>query len=377
MSDTEKVVMLDKWRGKLCNMNTAFIIQSAEGDAKGSIRNVRLRLADKTLMNMPGAGVIVSSIGYGRLGIESGGVTLPVPTVVAGNAGEKPNGFTDDMGNVWWRSVFVARSRFNETYKSDRTIIFNAERDIRQDYLAKAKKAPNICKVTAKGQEPSKEGANDKRIWVKRMVVNEMMDLWVDVTNIEVVTWLQQEDRTADFAPRKAQTKAVRNAIKNHPVIFVPNLGELRSEQIVPCTCWFTKDGPLRIGLNLKQCNEMVEQIMASAHDGDVTVTREEDLPPDESESAIDVECEETVEPPPATVAPDTSDIPENIGLVHELLELQDSVKKHGGGTAKVNMARKACGLDPLSDLKQAAEPKLITLKSLLIDTLAGYQDKA
>ena len=278
--------------GVAIDKRKALVVTGKTGAAKQVITQCELSVDDKTLTDTRSRmGIIVAAKGYGRLCARVGGLTVPDRSVVIGNR-ELPNGSTDpDTGDLYCRAMCAAYTDLGLLFLTTRTIVYNAQKKIVQDYACKAKEHPRLCKLWPNGLDT--EGPS----WV-RYPVNDRLDVVFDTSKPEVIKWVIDEMRTEEFAVRKAQTMADRNAQKAHPIIVVPNEGNLSRHEVVDCTCWYTPEGPLRIDGSVWKV-DVPAMLTASAAEVDDSVIDVEAITAEDEAAAKDpaAEAEDGAEP--------------------------------------------------------------------------------
>lgn len=199
----------------------AFILTDKEGQIKAFKKALTLSVQDGTLVK-PGFGdnmpYVVSAQGY-EVWAESTGTSVIFPKEVLVGNEWKPNPYAErDTQNrrilaVHARAIAFRYSSMGIPQVSDWTTIFDTPSYRMIDLLAKAKKFPQAFKVLPKEMEPAVDKKNQET-WA-HYPFDESMNLWINTSHNEVITWLSQilnrEKKAMDFA----QTFAKRNALKH------------------------------------------------------------------------------------------------------------------------------------------------------------------
>ena len=210
----------------------AFVLQDKDGQIKAFRQALTLSEQDGTLVK-PGFGdrmpYIVSAQGY-EVWAEATGASVIFPKEVLVGNEWRPNPYAErDPNNrrilaVHARAIAFRYSKMGIPQISDWTTIFDTPSYRMIDLLAKAKKLPQAFRVLPHGMSPKVTYANDaegkkdkgepKETWAS-YPFDESMNLWIDTSHNEVITWLAQilnrEKKAMDFA----QTFAKRNALKH------------------------------------------------------------------------------------------------------------------------------------------------------------------
>ena len=216
----------------------AFVLRDNDGQIKAFKKALTLSAQDGTLIQPLGYGdYIVSAQGY-EAWAEATGTSVIFPKEVLVGNDWKPNPYAErDQENrrilaVHARAIAFRYSSMGIPQVSDWTTIFDTPSYRMIDLLAKAKKFPQAFKVLPKEMKPaeSQEG-KPLETWAS-YPFDESMNLWINTSHNEVITWLSQilnrEKKAMDFA----QTFAKRNSLKHLSGIQkVPNWQN-------------TKDGP-------------------------------------------------------------------------------------------------------------------------------------
>lgn len=202
-------------------IDEAFILQDNEGQIKAFKKSVYLSIHDGTLVK-PGYGndmpFVVSAQGY-EVWAEATGTSVIFPKEVLVGNEWRPNPYAErDETNrrilaVHARAIAFRYSSMGIPQVSDWTTIFDTPSYRMIDLLAKAKKFPQAFKVLPKEMKPTApKDANET--WA-HYPFDESMNLWINTSHNEVITWLSQilnrEKKAMDFA----QTFAKRNALKH------------------------------------------------------------------------------------------------------------------------------------------------------------------
>jgi len=207
----------------------AFILQDNSGQIKAFKKAVTLSLQAGTLVQPVYKGdLVVSAQGYEALN-EATGTSVIFPKEVLVGGDWKPNPYAErDPQNrrilaVHARAIAFKYSSMGIPQVSDWTTIFDTPSYRMIDLLAKAKKFPQAFKVLPKKMEPE---AGKNETWAS-YPFDESMNLWINTSHNEVITWLSQilnrEKKAMDFA----QTFAKRNASKH-----------IHGIQKAPCDNW-------------------------------------------------------------------------------------------------------------------------------------------
>lgn len=195
----------------------AFILRDKGGEIKAFKKALTLSSHDGTLIQPTFNGpLVVSAQGYEVMN-EATGTSVIFPKEVLVGGEWKPNPYAErDPHNrrilaVHARAVAFKYSSMGIPQVSDWTTIFDTPSYRMIDLLAKAKKLPQAFKMLPVGMEPEK-GSGEA--WA-HYPFDESINLWVNTTHNEVMTWysqiLNREKKALDFA----QTFAKRNASKH------------------------------------------------------------------------------------------------------------------------------------------------------------------
>jgi len=213
---------IDKLRKKdiaVLGTDEAFILSDGQGQIKAFKKALTLSVQEGTLIQPVYNGdFVVSAQGY-EVWAEATGASVIFPKEVLVGTEWRPNPFAErDPQNrrilaVHARAIAFRYSSMGIPQVSDWTTIFDTPSYRMIDLLAKAKKFPQAFKVLPVGMEP----AIDKKAtetWA-HYPFDESMNLWINTSHNEVITWLAQilnrEKKAMDFA----QTFAKRNALKH------------------------------------------------------------------------------------------------------------------------------------------------------------------
>lgn len=200
----------------------AFILRDGEGQIKAFKKALVLSEQAGTLIQPTYKGdFVLSAQGY-EVWAEATGTSVIFPKEVLSGDEWRPNPYAErDPHNrrilaVHARAIAFKYSSMGIPQVSDWTTIFDTPSYRMIDLLAKAKKFPQAFKVLPKEMEPTvpKDGAGATETWA-HYPFDESMNLWINTTHNEVITWLSQilnrEKKAIDFA----QTFAKRNALKH------------------------------------------------------------------------------------------------------------------------------------------------------------------
>ena len=197
----------------------AFVLTDSSGQIKAFKKSLTLSEKEGTLVK-PGYGdnmpYVVSAQGYEAWAEATGASVIFPKEVLVGNDW-RPNPYAErDPENrrilaVHARAIAFRYSSMGIPQVSDWTTIFDTPSYRMIDLLAKAKKFPQCFKVLPKDMEPDPE---KNETWAS-YPFDESMNLWINTSHNEVITWLSQilnrEKKAMDFA----QTFAKRNALKH------------------------------------------------------------------------------------------------------------------------------------------------------------------
>lgn len=197
----------------------AFVLTDSNGQIKAFKKSLTLSEKEGTLVK-PGYGdgmpYVVSAQGYEAWAEATGASVIFPKEVLVGNDW-KPNPYAErDPQNrrilaVHARAIAFRYSSMGIPQVSDWTTIFDTPSYRMIDLLAKAKKFPQCFKVLPKDMKPE-DGKGET--WAD-YPFDESMNLWINTSHNEVITWLSQilnrEKKAMDFA----QTFAKRNALKH------------------------------------------------------------------------------------------------------------------------------------------------------------------
>lgn len=210
--------MLKKKDVAVLGTDEAFVLTSNEGEIKAFKKSLILSEKEGTLVK-PGYGdmpYVVSAQGY-EVWAEATGTSVIFPKQVLVGGDFKANPFVerDPRNNrilsVYARAIAFKYSSMGIPQVSDWTTIFDNPAYRLIDLLAKAKKFPQCFKVLPKDGKPEK---SDNETWTY-YPFDEAMNVWINTSHNEVITWLSQilnrEKKAIDFA----QTFAKRNALKH------------------------------------------------------------------------------------------------------------------------------------------------------------------
>jgi len=198
-------------------VDEAFVLTDNNGQIKAFKKALMLSAQDGTLIQpTPNGPFVVSAQGY-EVWAEGTGTSVIFPKEVLVGNEWKPNPYAErDEQNrrilaVHARAIAFRYSSMGIPQVSDWTTIFDTPSYRMIDLLAKAKKFPQAFKVLPKGMEPDQ---GEKETWA-HYPFDESMNLWINTSHDEVITWLSQilnrEKKAMDFA----QTFAKRNALKH------------------------------------------------------------------------------------------------------------------------------------------------------------------
>lgn len=195
----------------------AFVLQDAQGQIKAFKSVLKLSAQEGTLIQpTPSGPFVVSAQGY-EVWAERTGTSVIFPKEVLVGTEWKPNPYAErDPNNrrilaVHARAVAFKFSSMGIPQVSDWTTIFDTPSYRMIDLLGKAKKFPQCFKVLPKDMTPE---SNNGETWAS-YPFDESMNLFINTSHDEVITWLSQilnrEKKAMDFA----QTFAKRNALKH------------------------------------------------------------------------------------------------------------------------------------------------------------------
>lgn len=231
----EYVRQIQKKNIAVLGTDEAFVLRTNEGEIKAFKKALTLSAQDGTLIQPLGYGDhVISAQGY-EVWAEATGTSVIFPKEVLVGNGWRPNPHAErDQANrrilaVHARAIAFRYSSMGIPQVSDWTTIFDTPSYRMIDLLAKAKKFPQAFKVLPVGTEPKdfleslkkegtkKEGtkkAGPTETWA-HYPFDESMNLWINTSHDEVITWLSQilnrEKKAMDFA----QTFAKRNSLKH------------------------------------------------------------------------------------------------------------------------------------------------------------------
>lgn len=225
----EYVKAIEKKNIAVLGEDEAFVLADNSGEIKAFKKAVTMSIKSGTLVQPVYNGdLVVSAQGYEVLN-EATGTSVIFPKEVLVGGEWKPNPYAErDPQNrrilaVHARAIAFRYSSMGIPQVSDWTTIFDTPSYRMIDLLAKAKKFPQCFKVLPKDMKP--EAKNDET-WAS-YPFDESMDLWINTSHAEVITWLSQilnrEKKAMDFA----QTFARRNASKH-----------IHGIQKAPCDNW-------------------------------------------------------------------------------------------------------------------------------------------
>lgn len=195
----------------------AFILEDKHGQIKAFKSPLTLSAQDGTLIQpTPGGPFVVSAQGYEVWSEKTGTSVIFPKEVLVGNEW-RPNPYAErDPNNrrilaVHARAVAFKYSSMGIPQVSDWTTIFDTPSYRMIDLLSKAKKFPQCFKILPKDLKPD---SSNGETWAS-YPFDESMDLYINTSHNEVITWLSQilnrEKKAMDFA----QTFAKRNALKH------------------------------------------------------------------------------------------------------------------------------------------------------------------
>lgn len=198
-------------------VDEAFALTDQDGQIKAFKSTLQLSIAEGTLIQpVPGGPAVVSAQGY-EVWAERTGTSVIFPKEVLVGTEWRPNPYAErDPKNrrilaVHARAVAFKFSSMGIPQVSDWTTVFDTPSYRMIDLLGKAKKFPQAFKVLPKDMKPGEE---EKGTWAS-YPFDESMDLYINTSHNEVITWLAQilnrEKKAMDFA----QTFAKRNALKH------------------------------------------------------------------------------------------------------------------------------------------------------------------
>ena len=215
---------VDKIRKKdiaILGTDEAFILADGQGQIKAFKKGLTLSVQGGTLIQPVCQGdFVVSAQGY-EVWAEATGASVIFPKEVLVGNEWRPNPFAErDLTNrrilaVHARAIAFRYSSMGIPQVSDWTTIFDTPSYRMIDLLAKAKKYPQAFKVLPIGMEPVVDDKNKNQETWAHYPFDESMNLWINTSHNEVITWLSQilnrEKKAMDFA----QTFAKRNALKH------------------------------------------------------------------------------------------------------------------------------------------------------------------
>lgn len=213
------ITAVEKKNIAILGTDEAFILTSNNGEIKAFKKALTLSVHDGTLTHLttaPGQPIIISAQGY-EVWAEATGTSVIFPKEVLVGNQWKPNPYAErDESNrrilaVHARAIAFKYSSMGIPQVSDWTTIFDTPSYRMIDLLSKAKKFPQCFKVLPKDAKPE---AGKSETWAS-YPFDESMNLWINTSHDEVITWLSQilnrEKKAMDFA----QTFAKRNALKH------------------------------------------------------------------------------------------------------------------------------------------------------------------
>ncbi len=225
------VMMIEKKNIAVLGTDEAFLLQDSGGQIKAFKKALTLSTQAGTLIQPVYKGdLVVSAQGYEVMNEATGtSVIFPKEVLVGGEWRPNPYAERDETNRrilaVHARAVAFKYSSMGIPQISDWTTIFDTPSYRMIDLLAKAKKFPQAFRVLPKDLKPE---VNEKVVetWAN-YPFDESLNLWINTSHDEVITWLSQilnrEKKAMDFA----QTFAKRNASKH-----------LHGIQKAPCDNW-------------------------------------------------------------------------------------------------------------------------------------------
>lgn len=214
------VQMIKKKDIAVLGVDEAFVLQDKDGQIKAFKKALTLSAQAGTLIQPLGYGDhVLSAQGY-EVWAEATGTSVIFPKEVLVGSEWKPNPYAErDTNNrrilaVHARAIAFRYSSMGIPQVSDWTTIFDTPSYRMIDLLAKAKKFPQAFKVLPVGMEPPDLNEGSPETWA-HYPFDESMNLWINTSHNEVITWLSQilnrEKKAMDFA----QTFAKRNSLKH------------------------------------------------------------------------------------------------------------------------------------------------------------------
>ncbi len=210
----------------------AFALKDNDGEIRAFRQNLQLAAQNGGLIQPLNTGsFVISAQGYDMWADAAGATAIfPKQVIVHGQMCLNPYAERDPKTNriiaVHARAIAFRFSSKGIPQVSDWSTIFDTQQYRMIDLLAKAKKLPQAFKLLPRGMEPVPQGmepvpqgmAQDNGpvdgTWGK-YPFDETMNLWVNSSHPEALTWYSQimnrEKKAMDFA----QTFAKRNALKH------------------------------------------------------------------------------------------------------------------------------------------------------------------
>jgi len=310
------------------------VIRTKSGEARLFRQNAILSLQERTLVEVPGVGILVSADGYKEMAAKGGLFVCNAPTVIVdGVAQPNPYLVKDSSGNatsVYCRCLAFGFTPTGVPAVSDRTVVFDLRLYKIVDLLSKAKDERNRNAFVVAPADMERPGTS----WAK-YPIDEQTVLWVDTRSLEFLKWMGQMVNRARKATEIAQTFGQRNAIKHHPNIkFHKSPG---SSAVVPMLAWIPTSGDIRwdvsqFEMSAKRLAEMTGA--AQANDGQApavqVVEGRDDLHADPSvvsaEAAVGADPEDAqLEAEPEQKQPTEDDV--RADLAGQILAVMPTVK--------------------------------------------------
>lgn len=309
------------------------VIRTKTGEAKLFKRNAFLSLQDRTLVEVPGVGILVSADGYKEMAAVGGLFVCNAPSVIVdGVAQPNPYLVKDSSGNasaVYCRCLAFGFTPTGVPSVSDRTVVFDLRLYKIVDLLSKAKDERNAKAFLVLPSDVERPG----KTWAG-YPIDEQTTLWVDTKSSEFLKWAGQMVNRARKATEIAQTFGQRNAIKHHPNIKVHKVNA--STAMVPMLSWIPTSGDVRWDMSAFEltAKRMSELTGATKADGDapaVQVVKGVDALHDDP-TIVNVEAAAAADPEDAGLEspeekPEPTDEEVRLDLAGKILEVMPSVK--------------------------------------------------
>ena len=230
-------------RGEV-DLTKAIAICDEAGNLKAFKTKIPLSIQDGTLVKPVGMGVtLCSAEGYKMQQRYSGLIADMLPTVVV-DGKEQGNPYVGRDGKGRIQMVYCRAFCFGYTEMGVRsvvskTVVFDVHTYELVDLIAKAKSQPADFQLRPIDMESP--GAK----WAK-YPIDDSTAIFANVASDDFLKWMGQIMNRKRKAVEIAQTFAIRNAIKSHPMVKFHKLDGGEASTIVPALCHYAAKGEMR-----------------------------------------------------------------------------------------------------------------------------------